>query len=74
MSDLKKQRLLNTNKIKALLTLKGISRQSITKKLNISYAGLNAKLNNVYNFSADELKILSDILDVSIDYLYTDDL
>jgi len=74
MNDYKKNGLLNTQKIKALIKYKQISRQQIAERLGIKQPTLSAKLNNRFSFNVNEIKILSDILGVSIDYLYTGDL
>lgn len=74
MEDTRKTELLNTNKIKALITFKNISTEQIAEKLGIMRQTLYKKLNNKSNFNINEIKILSDFLGVSIDYFYTDDL
>ncbi len=66
--------MLNYQKIKGLLIVRGVSRKETAKKLDITESTLSQKLNEKLRFSVNEIKLLSEILNVSVDYLYSKDL
>ncbi len=66
--------MLNYQKIRGLIIIRGISRKVIAEKLNISTSTLSLKLYEKLRFNVDEIKLLSDLLNVSVDYLYSEDL
>ncbi len=56
--------MTSTNKLKGKITEMGYNQESIAKKLGISTASLNYKVNNKRPFNSDEMFKLCDILEI----------
>lgn len=56
--------MTNTNKLKARMIEKGLNQEDIAKKLNLSNATTNYKINNKRQFTADEFLLLCSILEI----------
>ena len=56
--------MTNTNKLKARIIEKGLNQEEIAKKLNLSIATTNYKINNKRQFTADEFVLLCRILEI----------
>lgn len=54
--------MTNSRKLKARMLEKGISRNTLSKALNISLTSLSYKLNNKRQFTASEICTICDIL------------
>ena len=68
--------LTATNKLKAKLSEKGLTRSEIADKLGISMQSFSYKLNNKVEFKASEIKKLCkelDILDKDAYFFYDND-
>jgi putative transcriptional regulator len=61
------------NKVKAARVLKGIKQKDIADKLGISVNAYSLKENNKQNFSLEQAKIVSNMLDTTIDELFFGD-
>ena len=62
---------MNTDKLKGLMAECGHNQQYISDYLNISPYGLRLKMNGTHEFKASELKKLSELYNVSIDYFFS---
>lgn len=56
--------MTNTSKLKARMVEKGLNQEEIAKKLNLSPATTNYKINNKRQFTADEFLLLCSILEI----------
>ena len=61
-----------TNRIKGLMVEYGYTQSDIAEYLGISVYGLALKLKGSYEFKASEIKKLSDLFNVSVDYFFSE--
>lgn len=57
--------MVNENLLKAKIIEKNIKKKIIAEKLGISLTSLNYKLNNKTQFKANEIQLLSEILNIN---------
>ena len=55
------------NRLKALMTIRGIKRRNLAKELGISYNTLNKKLSGQREFTLDEVLKIKEILSLDVD-------
>lgn len=57
--------MVNSEKLKAVITERGVKRTAIAKKLNISLHALANKINNLSEFKVSEMLVMEDMLRLS---------
>lgn len=62
--------LVKTENIKAEMARKNISYALMAKTLKLSYQGFYHKINGKRKFTADEIYVLSNVLNVEIEYFF----
>ncbi len=55
------------NRLKALMTIRGIKRRNLAKELGISYNTLTKKLSGQREFTLDEVLKIKEILSLDVD-------
>lgn len=62
--------MINLKKVKALMVLNGIKRESLSLHLGVTYQTITKKMNGKVPFKDHELKKISDLLNIPISELY----